>query len=254
MNKKFRFLSAALALALLTGCQSTAPSQSADVTPPPSTPVATTPTTPAESTPAEPIQFKLGTYACGDAYFSFYMDGVSGSLTDKDSGTGVAFIYEVEGDQVTFHIGSMDDSTVATMTVVDEDTFDVTWADGRQETMTYVYEVIPGLGDYDLGELGTGDGSVQFKLGNYLCGDVYYSFYMDGVSGSTSHKDSGTGFPFTYEVEGNQVTFHMGSMDDSTVATVIAVDEDTFDVTWADGRQETMTYVYEVIPELGNYE
>lgn len=152
MNKNSRFLSATLALALLAGCQSITSSQGADAPPAPAAPAETTPVT--SSVPAEAdggsVRFRLGVYLCGDVYYSFYMDGISGSAYAKESGTGLAFTYNVEGDQVTFHMGSADDSVVATVTAVDEDTFDVRWEDGRQETMTYVYEVIPELGNYEL--------------------------------------------------------------------------------------------------------
>lgn len=148
MNKNFCFFQAALALvlalALLTGCQSAAPSQPAEAPQAPAAPAETSPD--ASPAPAEPddgaVQFKPGTYLCGDTYFSFYTDGASGGTTGKDSGIGVGFTYEVEGGQVTFHMGSMDDSTVAEVTAVDEDTFDVKWADGRQEIMTYVPDYI----------------------------------------------------------------------------------------------------------------
>lgn len=151
MNKNFRFFSAALALvlalALLAGCQSAAPSQPAETPQAPAAPAETSPdVSPApEEADAGSIQFKPGTYLCGDIYFTFYTDGASGSTTGKDSGIGVGFAYEVEGGQVTFHMGSIDDSTVATVTAVDENTFDVKWAGGRQETMTYVPDYIPDV-------------------------------------------------------------------------------------------------------------
>lgn len=97
LDKKTRFLVAALALALLTGCQSAVPSQGTDEPQPPAAPA---------EAGGGPVRFTAGTYLCGDVYFSFYADGVSGSTTGKDSGIGLAFAYEVDGDAAVFLTGS----------------------------------------------------------------------------------------------------------------------------------------------------
>lgn len=196
MNKKSRFLSAALALVLLTGCQSAAPSQSSDAPQNANTSQTTDPSQIADAPqipgpPAETgddsVQFTVGTYLCGDTYFSFYLDGVSGSTTQKGNGQGLGFTYEVEGEQVIFHMGSMEDSTVATVTAVDEETFDVKWADGRQETMSFVSylgpEAIPQF-DTDVfyqnaRDWFTGQISEYELLDGLVCGDA--AIFLTGI-------------------------------------------------------------------------
>ena len=135
MNRNFRLIFAAvLALPLLAGCQSAAPAQPTQ----PPQPSAPAETAPVETDPAvEDVQFRVGPYLYGDTYFEFYMDGVSGTTADKETGMGVAFMYEVDGNKVTFHMGSDADNTGATVTVVDSETFHVVWDDGREGDMVF---------------------------------------------------------------------------------------------------------------------
>lgn len=135
MNKKLRILSAAaLALALLAGCQGEISFQGDEsVQPPSSTPPAPSPSFagPAES-------FRPGTWQGEGLYYFFHEDGSAGSTASMENGTGVAFTYELDGETVTFHMGSADDSTPATLVQAGDAEIELNWADGRTETLSYV--------------------------------------------------------------------------------------------------------------------
>lgn len=70
---------------------------------------------------------------------------------------------------------------------------------------------------------------------------MYYFF--DAYSGSTVSMENGTGVAFTYEMNGETVTFHMGSADDSTPATVLQSGDAVIELKWEDGRTETLHFV-----------
>ncbi len=120
-------LVAVLALALLAGCQSNqsqAPAQSDE---------------PASSAPdnaGAEDSFRLGAWRGDGMYYFFDADG--GSTVSMENGTGVAFTYEIDGETVTFHMGSADDSTPATILRSGDAEIELKWADGRTETLSYV--------------------------------------------------------------------------------------------------------------------
>lgn len=68
----------------------------------------------------------------------------------------------------------------------------------------------------------------------------YYFFDADGASGRTANMEDGTGAPFSYTVDGAQVTFSWGA-DSSSVCTVSA--NGTFLVLeWEDGTTEQLIF------------
>lgn len=72
---------------------------------------------------------------------------------------------------------------------------------------------------------------------------AYYFFDADGTSGRTASLENGTGLGFTYSIQGNEATFHMGSADMSTIGKLEKTDDTHFTITWEDGCVENMTYV-----------
>lgn len=72
---------------------------------------------------------------------------------------------------------------------------------------------------------------------------AYYFFDADGTSGRTASLENGTGLGFTYSIQENEATFHMGSADVSTIGKLEKTDDTHFTITWEDGRAESMTYV-----------
>ncbi len=89
-----------------------------------------------------------------------------------------------------------------------------------------------------------GDASTSvFQEGAWQGENMYYFFTKDGSSGSTSSMEDGTGTSFTYDINGNEVIFHMGSVDDSTVATMVQSGESEVELKWADGQTEKLEHV-----------
>lgn len=74
-------------------------------------------------------------------------------------------------------------------------------------------------------------------------GDQYYFFNPDGSTGGTASLESGTGVSFTYEVSDTQVTFHMGSADNTQVCAIQNQGEQALTLVWEDGSKEELSYV-----------
>ncbi len=160
MNKKLRmFFPAALTIVLLAGCQSKAP----DATPSGASSSSAAPasTVSGSSAPASAVSgssasvsavsagaapayagpeegFRAGTWQGESLYYFFNVDGSSGSTASMETGTGTGFTYEVDGDRVTFHIGSADDSTAAVLLQSGNSEIELKWEDGRTERLSYV--------------------------------------------------------------------------------------------------------------------
>ena len=97
---------------------------------------------------------------------------------------------------------------------------------------------------------GTADSQAQaatFKSGTWLAyggGEyTYYFFDTDGISGRTVRQSDGTGLGFTYEAQGNDVTFHMGSADSFGPETLQITDREHITLQWKGGIAEELTYV-----------
>ncbi|MBE6877425.1 MAG: hypothetical protein E7496_12060 [Ruminococcus sp.] len=81
----------------------------------------------------------------GDRYFCFYTGNNAGSFQDQESGLGMAFSYETDGDNtVIFHIGDAESSERVQVNFTDSSTAVLTWANGATETLAY-----QGLGNFD---------------------------------------------------------------------------------------------------------
>lgn len=72
--------------------------------------------------------------------------------------------------------------------------------------------------------------------------DRYFYFQATGHQGSFRDQENGIGEEFSYETNGNSVTFHIGSPTDSTQASVNFTDSRTAVVTWQNGSSETLVY------------
>ncbi len=75
----------------------------------------------------------VGTWVDSAITYTFNSDG-SGSVINKDTGTGVPFDYEVSGSEITFHMGSVDNVDIASFEL-DGDTLALTFADGNSYTL-----------------------------------------------------------------------------------------------------------------------
>lgn len=77
----------------------------------------------------------------GERLFTFYDDGINGNYINTQDGTGLAFTYSKNGDEITFHMG--DNETIINAKFIQDEfasTFNIQWPDGVTE---YFYN-----GDY----------------------------------------------------------------------------------------------------------
>ena len=126
-----------------TTTETTSTTTTADIaTAPETAPVLTTETVTVGQTFAPGIWWS--TSSDGDRYFSFNAVGTEGSFRDQESGIGLGFSYEAEGNTLTFHMGDAGNSVQATVAFTDSRTAVLTWADSSTETLTY-----QGLGNFD---------------------------------------------------------------------------------------------------------
>ncbi|MDE6087184.1 MAG: hypothetical protein K2G25_02230 [Oscillospiraceae bacterium] len=73
----------------------------------------------------------------GDRYFYFQATDPQGSFRDQENGIWQEFTYEINGNSVTFYIGSTADSTQASVNFTDSRTAFITWQNGSSETLVY---------------------------------------------------------------------------------------------------------------------
>ena len=85
------------------------------------------------------------------------------------------------------------------------------------------------------------DGLIQ--AGTWLSdAGQYWFFDEDAASGRTRSLENGTGVGFTYTLKDGQAAFAMGSEDAARDCT-LTVGTDTLTMQWADGTNETLTFV-----------
>ncbi|MBQ8962160.1 MAG: hypothetical protein IJ071_13270 [Ruminococcus sp.] len=69
----------------------------------------------------------------GKRYWEFFDDGTGGMYADAESGMGLGFLMEIQGTELTFHIGSVDDLTPAQITWHGTDSFTLRWTESGLE-------------------------------------------------------------------------------------------------------------------------
>lgn len=227
------------------------PAQSSET---PKSEVTTTPQTTEQTTASEPPEtpetssegesdafFKPGIWQCSEYYF-YQFGEHGGSMMDFDSNLGQPFEYEVidpDSGTLMFHIFSADDQSSASAQVISDSEIMLTWDFGRTDHLTY----LPGKTLEDIEkEIGN-----YFKPGTWNCdNESYYFFNEDGTSGDTLSFNMGVGIGFNYEVMSRSegfVNFHQGSADNSEGVVISNKTEDSFTLTWGNGRSQNFTYV-----------
>lgn len=206
MNKKLCMLSAAiLALALLAGCQS-----SQSQTPPQSAEPASSAPLPAYAGPED--SFRPGVWQGEGMYYFF--DAYSGSTVSMENGTGVAFTYEMNGETVTFHMGSADDSTPATVLQSGDAVIELKWEDGRTETLHFVS--------------GEGAETFSFYTDEELC-DMAVTYYQsvnggdDPITATSTANPDGTVFIQLASDEGDHLS-NLAQYDNVDRLTAVGTD------------------------------
>ena len=177
---------------------------------------------------AEKVAFPTGTFENEEIRYVINKDG-SGEVVHKDNGTGVAIEYKEKTDSntVTVSFGSPDDTEDIAYEVPDEDTLILKYADGK----TYTLKRAEKEDNDDKGKTSL--------AGTWSDSSVTYVFREDG-SGEITDNNKGIGTPFEYEVDGKNITFHMGSADDNTKAT-FSISGNTLTINYADGNTDVVT-------------
>lgn len=73
-------------------------------------------------------------------YYFFDADGVSGRTASLETGIGLGFCYEIDGENIVFRIGAEDAEIKGSLSITDADHAEIIWADGRKDSMTFVSE------------------------------------------------------------------------------------------------------------------
>lgn len=91
---------------------------------------------------AQAIAFQPGAWlAFGGGEYSFFYfnaDGTSGRTQSPETGTGIAFAYEIDGNDVVFHMGAVDSDAHGTLTMEDDKHITLQWQEGIQEHLSYL--------------------------------------------------------------------------------------------------------------------
>ena len=167
----------------------------------------------------------VGAWEDDKTVYTFNTDG-SGSIEDKESGTGAPFDYEIaKAGIITLHLGSAEECEEVGFETSDENTLILTFEDSRVVTLTRVAE--------------------KSVFGSWENEKNVYTFNADG-SGFIDDKETGTGIAFTYEkAKANALTMHIGSAGESEEVAFETPNENTLVLTYADNNVVTLTRVAE---------
>lgn len=174
--------------------------------------------------------------------FNFMLDGTLNKFAFNDYGnmnadTSVLCSYEIIGNQFSYGVAG-DELNWKTGTIVnpnDSGNFNVQFEDG--------------LYHFNVG----GPSFMKFKEEIVLAGALYYgysiyderifTFYEDGTGGNYIITKEGTGMSFTYSINGDEITFHMGENGNIIKAKIITDNLDSaFALQWSDGNTEYFYY------------
>ncbi len=139
------------------------------------------PQTAETSTSADAPVFKPGAWRGSSGYILFYADGTGGATRDFEYGIGVAFEYEYGDGNITFHMGSADDNTIAVPSDITEDSVTLTWEDGTAEKFVFVSDNAEGFQFYSNEEL------VQIAQRYYKANSP--EGYVPGMAGIQNNDD-----------------------------------------------------------------
>ncbi|MCM1007392.1 MAG: D-alanyl-D-alanine carboxypeptidase family protein [Ruminococcus flavefaciens] len=170
---------------------------------------------------------RAGKWTTSGGYGSreFNFSGVSGNYISSETGMGLAFEYSINGNKLAFQMGGDGNSVTATMTSVDSTHFTLTWEDGMTENFTRQnttdYTKLIGSGKW----LASGDND-------------YRVFSFNGTTGNYIDSKTGIGLAFEYSADEENLTFHIGSSDNTTTAVISSTDSTHFTLTWENGAVE----------------
>ena len=178
--------------------------------------------------------------------FNFSPDGTLSKFAFNDYGnimdeTQVKCNYEIVGNQFSF--GDLDselDKRIGTIV-------------NPNDTKSFIVQ-FDEMGGTEIWHFNLGAPVfMDFKQEIILAGATYYgyssygerSFTFDGggINGNYIDTKDGTGLSFTYFINGDEITFHMGSDDNTTKAKIITENIDCpFAIQWSDGVIEYFYY------------
>ena len=168
-----------------------------------------------------PIGTWIGDCAGSKRYFSFGSGTVS--IVDPNIGKSQFFTVENEGDLMIFRSGKAEMSAFVTWD--SELSFVLRWCNGCTETFRYFCDSKTEITDLLTGRWVTSQGR---------------TFEISGLSGKLTDK-SGNVSRFEYAPNGENITFHIGSTDNSISGKKNVNDSMHFTVTWSDGTSEKFT-------------
>lgn len=165
-----------------------------------------------------PVGKYTGVSENGIRHYTFFEGG--GNYIDDSMGIGSSFAWEINGNNITVHIGSAENTTDAVIEWTDENHFNLVWEDGTTEKFSPENAELP-TGKY----IGESENDVR-----------YYNFFDGG--GNYVDSSTGIGSAFAWEINGNNLTVHIGSAENTTNAVIEWTDENHFNIVWEDGTVE----------------
>ncbi|MDE6666439.1 MAG: hypothetical protein K2K14_09720 [Ruminococcus sp.] len=223
------------------------PATQAPVTPPVTQPPTTSPVTDVTQSESQKSYLNDLYYVeiegvSGCLGFNFMLDGTLNTFAFNDYGnknddTSVLCSYEIIGNQFSYGLVG----------------YELNWKTGTivnpNDSGNFNVQFEDGLYHFNVG----GPIFMKFKEEIVLAGVTYYgygvydervfTFYEDGISGSYITTKYGTGMSFTYSINGDEITFHMGE-DDNIIKAKIITDnlQSAFAFQWPDGNIEYFYY------------
>ena len=175
----------------------------------------------------------------GDGCYYYFSDESSGYTSAFGTGTGVGFTYEIDQNNVMFHMGAVDDETPAELVINSKYSITLKWSDGRTENLSYTFQ--PDESGFKYLEF------APFQAGVWLSSDNQFCYeFRDDQTGVKIDLETEMGSPFKYEIEKRVVSFRFGDAEAEPVtAEALLTEEGVATLDWADGTSETLTFVHD---------
>lgn len=167
---------------------------------------------------------RAGVWKSAENTYTFYNE-ISGNVINNETETGLAFSFEPSENGLMFHLGSAEDNSPAIVSIIDENTVELTWPDGSYETLTY--SPVTDFGG--------------FKPGTWSSDSETYVFGSDGT-GTLCPNGSTETIEISYAVCDNLIIFDSAELPAATTGALISADDNTVIIRFINNNVEILSY------------